>query len=375
MRVLFISKDNPYGVGGGNFATHAYMRAFSDISCGNMDVFFADYINEDGSIAISNVFKVPERSLFDKLCSVFTGVMHRNVKAVLRHLHDDNKYDLCVFNNSKTSAGLINVVKSYGIKTVTIHHNCEVEYFVDNTPNFLFRSLFCHHVKKCEKKSYKLSDYNLFLTLQDMKSFKQMYGDNQKHSFLLGTFEFKDLPQIIDYKNNNDRFTFAITGSLCTEQGVDGINYFFEKLYDLLPVEADVIISGRSPSAEIIEKCNSRQNVTLVPNPSDMNEVIRKADVYICPTRKGGGLKLRVMDALRLGIPVISHTCSARGYDMFVEENYLIPFSCGEEFLDGINYLMKCKKEGSINRNTIRKKYEEVFSYNSGLARLKKIIT
>ena len=81
-------------------------------------------------------------------------------------------------------------------------------------------------------------------------------------------------------------------------------------------------------------------NVELIPNPEDMNKVIGSGDIYICPTRVGGGLKLRIMDGLKLGLPVITHDCSSRGYDAFYGTPYLKSFSNKEGF----------KNEASVHR-------------------------
>ena len=62
-----------------------------------------------------------------------------------------------------------------------------------------------------------------------------------------------------------------------------------------------MIIAGRNPAAILIEKCKCLPNVTLIPNPENMQDILMQGDVYICPTRLGGGLILRIMDGLRLG--------------------------------------------------------------------------
>lgn len=375
MRILFISKDNPFGLGGGNFATRAYLQAFLELCNGNIDVFLADSIHEDNNINVHAYYKTPERSFFKRVYSVLSGnELSRYPDAVKRHLSRNAKYDLCVFNNSKVAAGLIEFVGGKGVRTVTIHHNVEPEYVRDNTPNPLLRALLVHHVRCAERNSFFLSDYNLFLTKQDLDIFLTLYGDNNKTNRVLGTFEFKDLPSLTPKEFNNKDVTIAVTGSLCTVQGVDGIKFFFDELYPCLPFNVGVIISGREPTDEIIRLCETHERVKLVPNPEDMNSIINQADIYVCPTRLGGGLKLRVMDGLRLGIPVISHTCSARGYDAFDGSTFFQSFSDKNSFKEALSRILQNYESGLISRERIRKQYASVFSYDAGLSRLKGII-
>ena len=374
MKILFVNKDNPFGVGGGDFATHAFLMALSDLSDGDIDVYLRDGVKVNDSIK-ANFIIVPERNILARIKSLFTGHLHRNVNAVRKRLAEGIRYDYCVFNNSRTSTGLIRQVKSLDIKVITLHHNVEPEFVSDNTPNPVHRALLMRLVRKAERTAWQLSDYNLFLTNQDLQAFQKLYGRNHSINGVIGTFEYKPLPELKLKDRTLCHLTFAITGSLCLQQGIDGIKYFFEELYQYLPDGSEVIISGRQPTEEVIALCNSYDNVRLIANPNDMNEIINMADVYICPTRLGGGLKLRVMDGLRLGLPVIVHSCSARGYDELIGSDCLSVFNTKEEFASELHKMVSKLQAGTILRNTIRQRYEEVFSYQSGLSRLKTILS
>lgn len=374
MRILFISKDNPFGWGGGNYATHAYLKALSDLSDGNIDVFISKGLKIDPELKVRRYYETPERSVISRLTSMFTGYLHRHVTAVRQRLNEpDSVYDLIVFNNSKTSTGLLKLAKKKG-HVVTIHHNVELEFVRDNTTNPILRKILVHHVTKAERMSYLYSDYNLFLTQQDMNAFHRLYGVSKGKEGVIGAFEVKELPEWKPKKVDLNHLVFAITGSLCTVQGVDGIFYFFEELYKYIPKGAEVIISGRQPTKVVVNLCNKYENVRLVANPTDMTEIINQADIYICPTRLGGGLKLRVMDGLKLGIPVISHICSARGYDAFLEGDCLTVFNNGEEFGKSLDKQVKMLWEGRLGRKEVRRRYEELFSYEAGYKRVKTIL-
>lgn len=374
MRFLFITKDSPYSLGGAGFATHAYLRALSDVCHGDIDVFMADSIREDDSIKVHAFFRVPERSFFNKVLSLFTGELSRYAGPVIDHLKNDSNYDVCIFNNCKVTPSIIDYVKRQGIKIVTIHHNVEVEYVRDNTPNPFLRRLLIRKVSKAEKHSYHMSDLNLFLTESDKDAFEKMYWGNNSFNTVIGTYEFKELPLIKEKVFSEERLCVAITGSLCTVQGIDGVKYFFSELIDAIPKSTRIIISGRTPSQEVVWLCNKHDNVTLIPNPIDMNEVINEADIYICPTRLGGGLKLRIMDALRLGIPVLSHACSARGYDAFEKSGFFYSFNNGQELYSAIEELISNLRKGRISRAVIQNKYANQFSYSAGLERMRTAI-
>ena len=78
----------------------------------------------------------------------------------------------------------------------------------------------------------------------------------------------------------------------------------------------------------------------MIPNPESIDDIITDSDIYLCPTRLGGGIKLRVMDGLRLGIPVITHSCSARGYDYFIDKPYFKVFDICLQFTEKLQELI-----------------------------------
>lgn len=73
-----------------------------------------------------------------------------------------------------------------------------------------------------------------------------------------------------------------------------------------------MLLTGRNPSYEVLDFANNHKgNVEIVANPIDILSVVQKGIIYLCPTDIGGGLKLRVMDGLKSGMPILVHAISA----------------------------------------------------------------
>ena len=99
-----------------------------------------------------------------------------------------------------------------------------------------------------------------------------------------------------------------------------------------------------------------------------------QADVYICPTCVGGGLKLRIMDGLKAGLPVLTHAVSARGYDEFSNANIMFIYDTRDSFRKSLNKLLMELNKGDLNNVLIKNLYNSVFSFESGVKRLKEIL-
>lgn len=67
----------------------------------------------------------------------------------------------------------------------------------------------------------------------------------------------------------------------------------------------------------------------------DVREYLEKADIYVCPIRDGGGTKLKVLDALAMGVPLIAHPASCEGIKVQNGLNVLLA-ETAEEFVEKI---------------------------------------
>ncbi|TKG95377.1 glycosyltransferase [Puteibacter caeruleilacunae] len=376
-KILFISKHNPCKPSGGGLATRSYIEMLSAISEGNIDLCLSKSCNVgESNIKYDRLLGVGPRSILSKCCSLFTGEMHRFTNFVRSYLKDNHKeYEYCVFDHSSISASLVDYVNKLGLKTITIHHNYEPEYFWDNRTNLIRDFLLLQHVKINQKKAYLESRYNLFLTNADKDKFIKTYGSNNGINGVIGCSECQNerIYSILD-SNFNTRLKLVITGSLCTVQTIDAIDYFFSELYAYLPEDVEIVIAGRQPTESIVGLCEKYNNVRLIPNPQNISEIIANGDIYICPTRVGGGLKLRIMDGLRLGLPVISHNISCRGFDSFQNTNFFYGFDSPKSFRKALDRLIVDINSKAVKKDFIQKEYLKKFSFNAGVERMKSLI-
>ena len=77
-----------------------------------------------------------------------------------------------------------------------------------------------------------------------------------------------------------------------------------------------------------------------------------------------------IMDGLRWGLPVVTHSVSARGYDAFKDAGCLFSYSNVEEFLSAIQQL----KSLSMSKREIQALYISLFSFEAGVERLSKVL-
>lgn len=378
MRILYILKHDPWGIGGGCYACCNYLEAFYELFKGSeMEILVcAEYLvyGKIGELPNVRFIGVNERKLVSKLLSPVTGEMHRFQSVATKQLKA-NYYDLCIFDHNCIAGSLVQLCKKQGVKTVVLNHNCEFEYYRDNHPSLLNRMLFLPVVKQNERKAYLYCDYNIFLTKEDRGVFRQLYGISTVVTVIGGCFLKKgeQIETTVLKPFNKQKLKAVISGTIGNVQNLDGINYFLNELYPCVPKEMEVVIAGKNPPAELVERLKEFSNIELVANPRDMDAVLRDCDIFLCPTRLGGGMKLRVMDGLRNGLPVIAHKVSARGYSDFCETGCLEAFEDKEGFETILIRLIGDIKYSRIKKEYIVERTIEKLSFETAVEKLKAI--
>lgn len=378
MKILYILKHNPWGIGGGCYACRNYMDAFMDVFHG-ADFDFCiceEYLNDRDMDYPENVrfVGVKPRGRLSKLMSPIKGLLHRHQKMASGLLRS-GEYDYCVFDESGIAGSLVEAAKKYGVKTIVINHNYQVEYRRDSTISWFIRQLILPVVERCERVSYLNCDYNIFLTEEDKAKFKEVYGASTTKDFVGGCFLRKgdEIKSDCLKPFNNDRLKIVISGTMGNVQNLDGLTYFLDELYPLLPDGMDVVLTGKNPPQSLIKRVEDYPNITIIPNPKDILSIIEQCDIFLCPTRLGGGMKLRVMDGFRCGLPVIAHKISARGYSGFEKEGYLWSFEDKEDFKGCINDIKMQISERRISKQDISDFASQNFAFEERTKTLKNI--
>lgn len=377
MKILYVLKHHPWGIGGGSSACLQYLTAFREVFAGaEMDVVIADHcvpdIPSDWHSGV-NFIPVGKRSQLSRLWSCLTGVMHRFQSAAKRQLHR-NSYNWCILDHSSIGGSLVRASQTEGCKTVVIHHNYEPKYFEDNTPNPIVRRLLLPHVVRFERMAYRRCDVNVFLSEADLDKFRSHYGNNNGRNIVGGIFEIEPSERIRPTALSASPLRIAITGSLSNVQNADGIHYFFAELYGHIPADVEIVIAGRNPTAEIRALCADKPNVRLIANPPVMADIIRGCSLFLCPARLGSGIKVRISDGFRNGLPVLAHEVSAQGYEDFVTRGYMESFASPQEFVQGLSALTAKIKANLEWSTEIADFYYDKCSLSNIVAQLKAAI-
>ncbi len=120
-----------------------------------------------------------------------------------------------------------------------------------------------------------------------------------------------DLPDSLPLRHPNVVFT----GKMDYRPNVDAMRWFHSQVWPeirrQLP-DVHLYIVGKGPSAEILQMADD-PGVTVTGYVPDILPYFGGADVYIVPLRVGGGTRLKVLEALATGLPMVSTRLGVEG--------------------------------------------------------------
>lgn len=120
-------------------------------------------------------------------------------------------------------------------------------------------------------------------------------------------------------------------------------------------------IVGRSPTSRIRGLVDRDPRVRLLGFVDDLEAIYRRATLFVCPIRDGGGTKLKILDAAARALPVVCYQAASEGIDFRdgVEARIASDVS---EFVDSVSGLLHSPAEaaslGARARATVRRLYE-----------------
>ena len=370
MKTLFLTNTYLTGNSGGVYATKAYINAFAMLSESITLVYAMREGADAADILQERITMVPvwdKRSKVRKFMDLCLGTVNRFQKKIFE-LVNPSDFDTVVFNNSDVSSGLIKKFKVLGLKTITIHHNYQIEYlrgdcdWITMLPNLFWTYIY-------EGQAARNSDLNLTLTDEDTSLLKSHYGGN--HFATIGVFEYKP-SSIKKYEDRPRGHNYVITGWLGSKQTEDSLIPWIHTYYPILKEcdpEAQLTIAGRDPSPSLCSIAEAN-GIKVIASPVDMQPILDAADYYICPTDRGGGLKLRNLDGLKSGLPVLTHVVSARGYEYMQSLGIVCSYDSVGTFKAGVSKLLSCNKTSQ----RIIHDYRDFYSLEAGTERLKNLL-
>lgn len=124
----------------------------------------------------------------------------------------------------------------------------------------------------------------------------------------------------------DDGRTLVYLGAMNYHANEDAVLHFVDAIYPTIRQrmpDVRLIIAGKSPSQKVLSLHNG-QDVLVTGYVDDKNRLFASCTAFIVPLRIGGGTRLKILEAMAFGKPVISTTIGCEGIDVTPRENILV---------------------------------------------------
>jgi polysaccharide biosynthesis protein PslH len=115
-------------------------------------------------------------------------------------------------------------------------------------------------------------------------------------------------------------------GALDWRPNLDAVDLLLDKIFPATRAQepsAKLVIVGRHPSAGLIERARQTPGVELHADVADVRPFLAESGVMAVPLRIGGGSRLKILEALACGLPVVSTRVGAEGLLLKPGEDYV----------------------------------------------------
>ena len=340
-RILMVTPYTPDNLGKGVSYTSQLIEELSKKNL--IDIVYFKYKNEDSYIPSRNnvnVVKEKEITVFNKLKSIsnnpitFPLFSVRYAKDIRKYLEKNAKIDKYDFIYLDFSQTFIYAKYINHPRLVLMAHD-----IISQKYSRMKRYLRPWAIKT-ERKLLKKGSVIFTFSRKDCNLIKDIYGINSYYTtFFLHKNVQSAHPTV-------ESMYFVFFGSWGRKENSEGLNWFIEKVLPLIPKNVSFKVIGGGLPGTIKSKIEAENNIEYLGFMENPYQIIANAKAEIAPLFKGAGVKVKCIEALASGTPVIGTEVAMEGIEDYSQ--YFTIASTPKEFANAIiqcNYSLQEKMD------------------------------
>lgn len=372
-KVLFVTYDFPYptNTGGKNRVYHMLKHSGADIKkylfSFTRDDSWESFVKEMNEIGVEVVGTKARRKVIDprnifgllRQDSIFKTLYYsKSILADLLRIVRGYRIDIVHFESFYTSFYIPDLIER-GVKQIFGTENIEFKVYQDyaRRASFLLKPLYDLQVQKIKEEEtslFKKADLCIAVSEPDARQIRKYAKECEiiRNGVDLDEFKF-------EFSKSDFGKNLLFVGNFSYFPNVDAINYFYDEVFRQLHSDIRLTIIGKKVHTLKFLDDNRIEAIEFIPKIQD---VYKKADIMLSPVRLGGGTNFKILEAMAMGVPVVSLPHRLEGLDVSDNENILVA-NDAKEFKEAIERLVgKPKLREKIARNA-RKLVEREYSW------------
>ena len=318
--------------------------------------------------------------------TVFVDTSVSPIKALLNLIFSKRSFHLVRFENKNFEEKLLRILKEFDpdfvlldslfscgyIKTIRSSSKAKIVYRAHNIEHIIWqeialktKSFFKKIYLKIQSKRLKQEELALINNCEAIIAITQK--DNHFFKLFFPGKKCITIPFTINlsayeaYHNFNEKSLFFI-GAMDWYPNLEGIRWFIDKVWDKVLLKhptAILNIAGKAMPEEL--KNLEKKQVFNFGEVEHAKSFMEKYPIMIAPIFSGGGLKIKIVEAMAMGKIIICNPQAATGIDAKDKESILLANSA-DDFIEIINHCFANmgtqKKIGEQARIVIQQQFD-----------------
>lgn len=153
-----------------------------------------------------------------------------------------------------------------------------------------------------------------------------------------------------------------MAGSMCIIRNIDAAVWFAKNIFPKIKKDipnAEFFIVGYEPDKKVLA-LKSIPGVTVTGTVEDIRPYYRKAKAYVAPFRFGEGTRLKILEAMAAGLPIISTEGGCQGIEAVDNKHVLIANNednFSSKVIEVLGNFKLAQKISEGGRNLVEQKY------------------
>lgn len=227
--------------------------------------------------------------------------------------------------------------KTLGVKVILDEHNVEYripQRLAETAKNPLWR-LYAQgewrRLREFERQALQRADLTLAVSDEDRETLKDLLGTNK------GTIDTLPIGVDTEYfspaSRKQDSKNLVSIGTMYWPPNIDAMRWFCSEILPKIKAgepHTTLTIVGARPTDEVLALAENPA-VTVTGSVPDVRPYGEDCGAFIVPLRSGSGMRVKILNALAMGLPTVSTTVGAEGIDVRDGEHILLA-DTAEEF-------------------------------------------
>jgi len=184
-----------------------------------------------------------------------------------------------------------------------------------------------------------------------------------------------DTDEVVPVERKPDARRIVHVGTMFWPPNVDGILWFAHEVLPLVRAifpEVGFDVIGARPPAEVMALAESDAAIRVPGYVEDVSAYLAQAGAMIVPLRAGGGMRVKILNALSQGLPIVTTTIGCEG--IAVEHGrHLLIADTPQAFAEAVTLLLQDRALGEELGRNGRTLIQEKYDYRQVCAQLEQV--